>query len=290
MRHKAPKKRNGTGKPVKRVSAIKKKRSGSSARQYLLRGWWILRGAVAGVLALGVLFGTYLGFEKVKDLDSLAVKVIEIEGCQGVEPQSVRRLAGVHEGDPLLRVDLGEVRQKVIRHPRIKDATVVRELPGTLRISVLERTAAAVVLGREFALVDTEGVVLSLHAAYPEGYPVITGVVQSPEPGRVMMEVLPAMEVLGGISRSGLIGPERISDLEVEGKAVQVSLMGSGAVLVFERRDADGQLKKLARLMEAGVFDDRSAGYDLRFEGRVISMPEKKYDASGGTGLTRAGG
>jgi hypothetical protein len=106
----------------------------------------------------------------------------------------------------------------------------------------------------------------------------------------MIIEAQYAMDVLQNISRSGLIGPERISELSVEGKLVKVSLMGSGTVLVFGRQNTEVQLKRLARLMEAGAFDTRLAGYDLRFEGRVIGLPERKRDSSGESGLSPAGG
>jgi len=279
-----------SGKPVKRVSAVRKKRTGSDVRQYLIRGWWIFRGAAAGVLILGALYAGYLGFGEVTELDSLAVKSIEVDGCKAVQPDSIRRISGVVQGDPLLKVDLGRVRQRVIGHPRVKDATVVREFPHTLRITVLERISAAVILDRVFAMVDAEGVVLNLPAAYPEGYPVITGVSEPLEPGRKVAEAMPAIEVLGAISRSGLFGPERISELRVKGDTVQVSLMNSGTVLVLGRGDAEEQVKKLGRLMEAGVFDARSAGYDLRYDGRVVGMAEGKNDVTRGHGRPPAGG
>jgi cell division septal protein FtsQ len=278
------------GKPAKRVSAVKKKRTDSSARSYLIRGWWIFRGAAAGALILSILFGAYLGFGKVMGLESLSVRTIEVEGCQDVQPENIRRLTGILKGYPLLKVDLKEVRRRVITHPSVKDATVVREFPGTLRISVKERVPTAVVLGREFAMVDAEGVVLGLQAFYPEGYPVITGVPRSHEPGQKVTEVQVAMEALRNISRSGLIGSERISELRVDGKQVHVSLMGSGTVLVLGHGNMDTQMKKLAYLMEAGVFDARSAGYDLRYEGRVIGMPERKHNAEGESSISPAGG
>lgn len=290
MKIKASKSRTRSGKPAKRVSAIKKKRTSPPVRQYLTRCWWILRGAVVGALALVVLYGAYLGAGKIIGLDSLSVKIIDVSGCQNIQPDSIRRLTGILEGDPLLKVNLKKVRRKVVSHPWVKDATVVRELPDTLRISVQERVSAAVILGREFALVDSEGVVLSVHASYPEGYPVITGITESLEAGRMIMEAQPAMEVLRNISRSGFIGPERISELVMDGNLVRVSLMGSGTVLVLRKGDTDNQMKKLVRLMEAGVFDARSAGYDLRFKDRVISMPEKKHDAFGESGFSPAGG
>jgi cell division septal protein FtsQ len=166
----------------------------------------------------------------------------------------------------------------------------VRELPNTLRISVHERTSAAVILDHEFALVDAEGVVLSLPASYPEGFPLITGVSEPLEPGRLIAGAVPAMEVLRTIASSGLLGPERISELRVDGDTVQVSLMNSGTVLVLGHGDTGTQVRKLDRLMEAGVFDARAAGYDLRFDGRVVGMTEGKSNAIRGMGLSPAGG
>jgi cell division protein FtsQ len=278
MKNNKTKNRARAGKPAKRVSLVRKRRTVSSARPYLVRCWWMLRGAAAGVLVLGVLYGAYLGAGKIMELKSLSVRFIEIAGCQNVQPDSIRQLAGVFKGDPLLKIDLKKVRRKVVSHPYIKDATVIRELPDTLRIAVKERVSTAVVLGRDFALVDQEGVVISLHNSYPEGYPVITGISEPLVPGRVIMELQPAMEVLSGIIRSGLMGPERISELAVDGDQIKVSLVGTGTVLVIGRGNTDAQIGKLVRLMEAGVFDSRLAGYDLRFDGRVIGMPGRPFD------------
>lgn len=290
MRRKASKTAPRSGKPVKRVPAVRKKRTGVSARFFLRRTWWILRGAVAGALILGFFYGAYLGFGKVMDLESLSVKFIEIEGCHDVTPQSIKQLAGVGKGDPLLRVDLKEVRRRVISHPSVSDATVVREFPDTLRISVKERMPVAVVLGSKFVLVDSDGVALALLDSYPDGFPLITGVSEPAEPGWILSGVRPALEVLGNISRSGLLEPEKISELRVDGKLVRVSLMGSGTVLVLEQGGSAEQMEKLARLMESGFFDTRLPGYDLRFEGRVIGMPERKFDTPGESGVSHAGG
>ena len=290
MRRKITKARARAGKPAKRVSSVRKKRTVPDIRPYMIRFWWMLRGALAGVLVLAALYGTYLGAGKIMEMQSLSVKMIEVSGCLKVQPDSVRKLTGVLKGDPLLKINLKKVRRNVITHPSIKDATVIRELPDTLRIAVWERTPSAVILGQEFALVDQEGVVMSLHNSYPEGFPVVTGITEALAPGRMVMELQPAMEVLSGIVRSGLMEPERISELGVDGDQVRVSLVGTGTVLVIGRGNVDAQVAKLARLMEAGAFDPRLAGYDLRFDGRVIGMPEREFDVSGENGLSPAGG
>lgn len=250
-------------------------------RYLLRRGWWVLRGAVVGVLILGTIYGVYLGAGKILELDSLSVRTIEVEGCNNIQPDIIRRLAGVVRGTPLLKIDLNRVRRKVVTHPSVLDATVVRELPDILRISVKERIPTAVVLDREFALVDTEGVIMSFHSSYPAQYPIITGVPGSWEPGDVVVEMKPALEVLQKVSRSGLIGSDRISEIHVDGKVIRVSLMDGGTVIVLGPGNKDSQIGKLARLMEAGVFDAHSGGYDLRFGDRVIGMPDKEVYTKG---------
>jgi cell division protein FtsQ len=231
---------------------------------------------VVGILFLGFLYTAYLGAGKIMELDSLSVRTIKIEGCRVIRPDQIRSYAGVASGEPLLRVDLNEVRQKVISHPSVRNATVVRELPDTLRISIEERLPVAVVPGEGFALVDKEGTVLGMNAFYPEGYPLITGVTESLVPGKTCSSLLPAVEVLASLTRSGLIGAEQISEIRIKGPLIRTSLVGSGTELVTGPDNVDAQVMKLVRLMEAGVFDTLSAGYDLRFEGRVIGMPEGK--------------
>jgi len=269
------------GKPDRRVSRVRKEKTGSAFLYLLRRGWWILRGAAVGVMVLAGLYGCYLGIGKVLELDSISVRVVEVDGCRSVRPEIIRKLAGIEKGYPLLKVDLDKVRQRVITHPSVKDATVVRELPGILRISVVERTPAAVVLDGVFYMVDAEGMVMGIYDSYPGDYPVITGIGEALEPGKKVPEFLPALDALQSISVSGLLGRERISELRVDGELIRVYLTDGGTVLVLGAGDKGAQIGKLARLMEAGVFDTHIGGYDLRFQGRVISMPDRKVYAGG---------
>lgn len=289
MRDKRAQDRRARGKPAKRVSAVKKKRTGPGLKYYGVRSWWILRGAALGLAALGLLYGAWIGFGKVLELESLSVRIIEVEGCRAVAPETIRKLSGVAEGEPLLRVDLRDVRRKVMRHPVVRDAAVVRQLPHTLRISVRERSPVAVVMGGEFALVDDEGVVLEVTGVYPEGYPLITGAGQVREPGGRMGEVKPALGILAGLLRSGLVGPEKVSELRLDGRKVRVFLVEGGTALVMEHGGTEAQLSRLARLEEAGFFDTSAASYDLRFDGRVIEIPDREGYA-GGEGAAPAGG
>lgn len=281
------------GKPAKRRSSVKRKSSASktaTAKHYMVRTWWILRGAAVGVVLLALLYGAYLGVGRLVALESLSVRNITVEGCQKTSPDSIVVLSGVSKGEPLLKVNLEEIRARVLRHPSVRDATVVRELPDTLRISVKERSPVAAVMGHEFALVDDEGVVIERTPFYPEGYPLVTGAVASVQPGRQVVDAFPALKVLSQLKGSGLVDADRISELTTGTDTVKVSLLKSGTVLVFSKRNIESQVDRLASLAGAGAFDAGSAGYDLRFEGRVIGMAENSKHAGESRNDFPAGG
>ena len=260
---------------VRKKMFKRKSRNGVKTRTLIVRSWWALRGVAAGFLILVLLYWGYLGVEKVIAFPFLAVKVIEVKGCQEIDSNSVVLLFGVRLGEPLLRVDLKKVRDRLLTHPVIKDAFVVRELPDTLRITIEERTPAAALMGRDFALVDIEGVVLSYPAAYTGNYPVITGVTSIPEVGDVALEAVPALEAMRDMISSGFPGKERISELRVCGERFLVSLTGSGTLLVLPRGKVPAALARLTQFVKSGFFDVRAPGYDLRFDGRVVALPER---------------
>jgi cell division septal protein FtsQ len=274
---------------VKRTSAWKDRR-GARLKTFFVRSWWVLRGVAAGTAMLGLVYTAYIGTGKVVAHPALSIKTIQVEGCRLIDSESIIRISGLKVGQPLLRIDLKEVRDRVVRHPVVKDATVVRELPDTLRITVLERTPAAAVMGREFAVVDRDGVVLYHPPAYTDKYPVITGITSVPGVGKVVMDALPALEAMEKLATAGFLGADSISELNTSGKRLLVSMTGSGTLLVLPRGGVQDALLRLARITEAGLFDTGTPGYDLRFQGRVVVMPERIVSGEELRGSSLAGG
>jgi cell division septal protein FtsQ len=277
-------------RPARKKTVRKKEASRVKVRALALRSWWALRGIAAGFLVLTLLYAGYLGLEKAILFPSLAVRTIEVEGCRAVDPDSLVQRSGMRVGEPLLKVDLKKVRARLITHPVLKDASVVRELPGTLRILVQERTPAAALMNREFALVDMEGVVLSRQVPYTGNYPIITGVKQIPEEGKVAPEAVAALEVMKDIILSGFPDGGRISELSIAPDRFLVSLTGSGTLLILPRRNVPEAMGRLHRFVESGHFDIQAPGYDLRFKGRVIALPERNVARGTPRGAPFAGG
>jgi cell division protein FtsQ len=136
------------------------------ARQRKLRA--MLPWAVgAGVLALAgvmvwIVYGTAV----------LGVRDVRVVGAESVGEPAVRDAAAVPLDVPLARVDVDAVRDRVQGLAPVDRAVVSRHWPGTLLVEVVERTpVAAVPIGRQFALIDDEGVAYRLMGRSPAGLP-----------------------------------------------------------------------------------------------------------------------
>jgi len=82
-----------------------------------------------------------------------SAKRIEISGTNRLSPQETMDYVGLNPGANLLALNLPLVRNRLISHPWVADATIRRELPDALMIAVKEHRPLAVVdLGRKFVI------------------------------------------------------------------------------------------------------------------------------------------
>lgn len=102
---------------------------------------------------------------------------IEVLGAETVSARQIEELAGVWQGAPLLRLDLGEIERRLLADPRIVSARVTRILPRTLRIRIEESLGLAVLpyhVG--FVEIDRNGTVVSIVTNFSlVNLPIITG-------------------------------------------------------------------------------------------------------------------
>ncbi len=90
----------------------------------------------------------------------LVVSKIAIEGIRVVDANEILQLAHVKSGSKMYDLDLMVIQKDVVSHYFLKDAVVERDLPSTLKITVVERTPIAMVRGKEILYLDADGVVL----------------------------------------------------------------------------------------------------------------------------------
>jgi cell division protein FtsQ len=107
-----------------------------------------------------------------------ALRTIEISGASRRTSDDVARAAGVAPGQNVFSVNLDGARARLLEDPWIERATISRRLPSTLRIEVVEREAAAlVVLGGDPWLLTRDGEPFKrLDPGDPFDLPVVTGV------------------------------------------------------------------------------------------------------------------
>lgn len=127
-----------------------------------------------------------------------AAHELSLSGNRHLSTSEVLHLGGIDSRSNVLWLAPGRVQARLERSPWIRSAHVSRTLPSTLRISVVERTPAAVVVPGRF-LVATDGTILGAvgaHADYPLIYaphqPVALGGRIAPStPGLVVVAALP---------------------------------------------------------------------------------------------------
>lgn len=115
--------------------------------------WWLIAAGVllaAAVMGLAYLvYGTHV----------LAVKTITVRGATVVKVSDILAATDVPLGTPLARVDVGAIKARVEKLPRVSSVTVRRGWPHTLVVIVHEYTPVAVTMnGGNWYVVDPSGV------------------------------------------------------------------------------------------------------------------------------------
>ncbi|WP_421119817.1 cell division protein FtsQ/DivIB [Aquihabitans daechungensis] len=127
---------------------------------------WILLAVVVVVLLVGAFAVTQ---SPALDVDEVAVR-----GASRTEQAEARAASGIAIGSPLVSLDAPAVERRLEALPWVEQASVSRSWPGTVRISLVERTPVAVVgSGAGAVQVDRDG--RALGPASDDGLPVVSG-------------------------------------------------------------------------------------------------------------------
>jgi cell division protein FtsQ len=109
-----------------------------------------------------------------------ALERIELEGARRSSSEALARQAGITLGQNILAIDTETAQKRILDDPWVREARVVRKLPGTLRVELAEREAVALAVfddrlylvsrtGEPFKSFDPE-------QSDPHDLPLITGV------------------------------------------------------------------------------------------------------------------
>jgi cell division protein FtsQ len=137
-------------------------------RQRLVRwkGWlpWAIGGAVVLLAGLTVWIFYFSSL--------LAVGGVRVTGIDTVPEATIVQVADAPIGQPLAKVDLKAIADRVRGVQAVADAQVTRAWPNRLEIVITERVPVVVVTdGKKFELVDATGVSFKTVTTRPEGLP-----------------------------------------------------------------------------------------------------------------------
>ncbi|MCE7007466.1 FtsQ-type POTRA domain-containing protein [Kibdelosporangium philippinense] len=133
-------------------------------RRALMRRWMVVLVffGIVGLLYV-ILFTPVLG-----------VRSVDVQGLEGLTPDEVRTVAAVEMGKPLVRLDTGEIADRVATLPRVAKVSVERSWPSTVEIIITERTPVAYAKLADGAhMVDATGADYAVVPQAPAGLPSI---------------------------------------------------------------------------------------------------------------------
>lgn len=162
-------------------------------------------------------------------------------------------------------VDVGAIRQQLLRYGWVKDARVLRRLPDTLVIDIVERVPAALWQNSgQLALIDAEGVVLDrVPITEMPDLPLLIG------PGANSQSL--ALKRL--MEPAPTLRPQLISASWVGGRRWDLNFASGETIALPEGEEAAGRaLERFAKLDKStGLLGRGILRYDLRIPGKMVA-------------------
>ncbi len=250
--------------------------------------------AVTRVLVIGVFFvlvggllllGVRQSMAFLTENPQYAITAIEIPAPAFLTSDEVAALSGARLGDNLLRLPIRDIRKKLLEHPNIREASVTRLLPSTLRIEIKEREPMAQIsIGKNY-LVDEEGAVLSWNQKFAETpVPLVDGLDMKSKmaDNKVQSEALrDALRILKIYQGALILTRMEIQKVKLDQEDGHLFWTDKGVCLKMAAgMNAQEIQEKLHQLL--AVWDDlqkkgvAAETIDLRFTDVVVTPKEKK--------------
>ena len=210
---------------------------------------------------------------------SLVVKEVRVTGNRVVDTNEILQLSHVKRGEKMYDLDLMVIQKDVASHYFLKDVTVERDLPSTLKISVVERSPLAMINNADLLYIDPEGVVLP-HSISRELFdlPVISNI-----PAAVKVAVgttlhnADVLEALDILSTAKLVNKELyylLSEVRLRNGGDLVLYTAEGGVpVLFGRGNSASKLVRLEAFWNTIVRERGTASLqyiDLRFNDQIV--------------------
>ena len=238
--------------------------------------------ALAAVIGLGSAAWASLGPGWVRarlgSLRLFRIENLQVGGNRTLTSAEVLAAAGLRAGESLLGLDLAAARARLAAHPRVREASLRRRLPGTIVVEIAERVPCVIVRADHDYLVDAEGAIVAQAAAGSRSdLPVLTGVeaIAGALTDRGAADLAAGIALVAAIREVGFPALSAIDHVDCADPDDAVIVPVAGRPLVHAgRRDAAGRLRRW-RLVAPDMAQrwPELEYVDLRAEGQVVALP-----------------
>jgi cell division protein FtsQ len=224
----------------------------------IARRAWLRRGGQAALLGVAIAALLWLGDQTARyahSADAFAIREIIIDGNSQLEDIDVRRAARLQIGSNVFEISTENARNHLLQHPWVEEASVVRRLPGRVRIEIVERRPAALVALDQLYLVSEEGAVFKrLGVDDPVDLPVITGIASErfyDDFDYRTAILLRSMALLQDYEGAGLAKPEPVSEIHFEGaNGIELFVGDDGMNVRLGNGQHRQKLRRLRQVLE----------------------------------------
>lgn len=205
------------------------------------------------------------------------VEKIEISGNNILRREEILTLANLKLQERIFDIDLAAVEKRICGHPFVKEVSVVRSFPATLRIYIIERQPIAVLNSGELLYLDSEGTLLPQVPGKYYDLPIITGAHRS---GAQFGEQITSPKVLQAIGFLEIIEAanpsfsRKVSELYLASpKGLILYITGKKVPIVVGQGDYPTKLHYLEAILShihSQAAWNNILSIDLRFKGQVV--------------------
>jgi cell division protein FtsQ len=250
-------------------------------RKLAMAGAALIMTGVVATSAWGYVQGWHLdaihaadkGLDGLHRAAGLSVSEVTVAGRHRAGPEALRHALGITIGDPILRLDLDELKARLEDNGWVRSASVARHLPGRLHVLIEERQPFArwQLKGRT-ALIDPEGeVILSNVGSRYQHLPRLVG----PQAN------LRAAELFGLLERSPRLAALVKSASLIRERRWDIGMDNDITIRLPEEEPGEAWSRFNDVDRRDGLLAKRLKLIDLRVPGRVIVRLKPKPAGSG---------
>ncbi len=203
----------------------------------------------------------------------LVVQEILVDGRVYTEKDQILSALNIHQGDPILSVDLDVAQGQLLALPWIADAQVERRLPGTIAIHLMERNPLAIWQnkGALFVIDDIGAVILDQDPRQFSNLLVVVGA-DAPKDAKSLVDA---------ISVSPDFQTRVSSAVRVGGRRWDLHLQNE-LIVKLPEKDPELAIQKLLEMQGVNkILDMDYAAIDMRLTDRMYLVPKDAGVADG---------